>query len=96
LADGLSVGLTPEAAVKYLDTNEGYCSISVGIIHALPYGLEVRIDKSDPDHAYICNLPLMTTSDIHREKAILIARELARKSIGITCEPYRPSTSTQV
>ena len=88
--DGLSVGLTPDAAVQHLNFNEGYCSISVEAIHSLPYDLEVRIDTKDPNHAFICNLPLLTISDAHREKAILIAGELARRSKVITCDPYNP------
>jgi hypothetical protein len=87
-ADGLSVGLTPAAAVKYLESNEGYCRISVAEIHALPYGLKVRIDLDDAEHAFICNLPLETTSDASRENARLIGGELARKSEVITCDPY--------
>src|SRR5689334_18162330 len=71
--DGLSVGLTPDSAVRYLDRNEGYCSIETGAIHALPYGLHVRIDVNDPTHAFICNLPYMKISDELREKAMLIA-----------------------
>src|SRR5437899_12902471 len=59
LADGLSVGLSPRAAVEHLRTNEGYCRILVGAIHGLPYGLQVRIDLANHDHAFICNLPLM-------------------------------------
>lgn len=91
LQDGLSVGLTPEAAVKYLERNEGYCSIETGIVRSLPYGLEVEIDPADPNHAFIKNLPYMKVSDEHREKAMLIAGELARKSLVITCDPYPPS-----
>jgi len=90
IADGLSVGLTPEAAVKHLQTNYGYCSISVGTIHALPYHLEVRVDLRDPVHAFICNLPLLTISDEQRELALLVGGELARRSEVITCDPFIP------
>jgi hypothetical protein len=31
--DGLSVGLSPAAAVRGLLSNEGYCHISVGVVH---------------------------------------------------------------
>jgi|ERR1017187_229811 hypothetical protein len=85
--DGLSIGLSPNAAVKGLTENFGYCSISVGVIHGLPHGLEVRLDATDPEHAFICNLPLMTISDQSRDKAVYIARELARRSNCITCDP---------
>jgi hypothetical protein len=90
VADGLSVGLSPRAAVRYLRTNEGYCQILVGAIHRLPYGLQVRIDLADPDHAFICNLPLLSSSDEARERAIQIGNELARKSDLVTCDPYIP------
>lgn len=93
LNDGLSVGLTPKDAVKYLERNYGYCSLSVSRVHALPYGLEVRFDKADPNHAFICNLPLMTISDERREMAMLIAGELARASNVITCDEYVPNGS---
>jgi hypothetical protein len=90
IEDGLSVGLTPEAAVKHLQTNHGYCSISVGKIHALSYHLEVRFDLRDAEHAFICNLPLMTISDEQRELALLIGGQLARLSVVITCDPFIP------
>jgi hypothetical protein len=91
IQDGLSVGLTPEAAVRHLQANYGYCSISVGEIHALPHGLEVRFDLRDPDHhAFICNLPLLTISDEQRELALLIGGKLARLSVVITCDPFMP------
>jgi hypothetical protein len=89
--DGLSVGLTPTDAVKDLAENFGYCSISVGVIHALPFDLEVRLDAADQNHAFICNLPLRTISDQAAAQAIFIARELARRSNCTTCDPYRPS-----
>lgn len=91
LADGLSVGLTPRDAVKHLDRNEGYCSISVGVIHSLGFGLEVRIDVNDDNHAFICNLPIRTISEQTDAMAISIARELARRSLVITCDPYNPN-----
>jgi hypothetical protein len=92
--DGLSVGLSPMAAVKGLAENFGYCSISAGVIHGLSYGLEVRIDATDQDHAFICKLPLRTISDTAWEQAVLIAGELARKSNCITCDPYKPNGCT--
>jgi hypothetical protein len=90
VADGLSVGLTPKAAVERLETNEGYCKILAGVIHGLPYGLQVRIDPVNSDHAFICNLPLMTISDQAREQARLIGGELARRAEVVTCDPYIP------
>ncbi len=94
IADGLSVGLTPKAAVKGLAENFGYCSISAGTVHALPFNLEVRVDVDDQNHAFICNLPLMTISDQSRDQAIFIARELARRSTCVTCNPYKPNGET--
>jgi hypothetical protein len=89
--DGLSVGLTPKDAIKCLERNYGYCALSVAKVHGLPYNLQVRGDTTDPNHAYICNLPLMTINDEMREKAMLIAGELARRSRVITCDPYNPN-----
>jgi hypothetical protein len=95
VGDGLSVGLTPKDAVKFLSTNYGYCSIAVGIVHGLPFSLKVRADKSDPGHAFICNLPLVTFSDRHREEAMLVAGELARRSKVETCDTYVPNGCPQ-
>lgn len=91
LADGLSVGLTPRDAIKHLERNYGYCSISVGIIHGLGFDLEVRVDANDDNHAFICNLPIRTISEQTEARAISIARELARRSLAITCDPYDPN-----
>lgn len=88
--DGLSVGLTADAAIKHLQSNEGYCQILVGLIHGLPFELKVRIDPNDPNHAFICNLPLLTISDEARERARFIGGELARRSVVVTCDPYIP------
>jgi hypothetical protein len=89
--DGLSVGLTPRDAVKGLNDNCGYCSLLVGTIHGLPHGLQVRQDVNDPGHAFICNLPLRTISEITEARALYIAKELARLSQDVYCERYRPN-----
>jgi|SRR5271155_555903 len=90
-ADGLSVGRTPKAAVKFLSRNYGYGSIQLREITSLSNdGLHVRLDASDPEHAFICNLPLLTISDEHRDAAMRIARELARRSKVVTCNPFFP------
>ena len=91
LEDGLSVGLTPRDAVKHLDRNEGYCSISVGTIHGLEFGLEVRMDANDDKHAFICNLPNKYISEQTEAQAIFVARQLAKNSVCVTCDPYRPN-----
>jgi hypothetical protein len=90
LVDGLSVGLTPAAAVQHLTRNHGCCSIRVGDIHSLPYDLEVRADPADPNHAFIVNLPLGTLNDDRRAAAQLIAGELARKSTPVSFDPITP------
>ena len=90
IQDGLSVGLTPRGAVRHLNSNEGFCRILVGTIHGLPYGLEVRADPNDGEHAFIFNLPLGTISDAELERARLIAGALARASQIVTCDPYIP------
>ena len=88
--DGLSVGLAPEAAVRYLHSNEGFCRISVGDIHSLPFGLEVKLDLDDNEHALICNLPLKGLSDESTGNAIFIANRLADMAIVMTCDPFLP------
>jgi hypothetical protein len=95
IQDGVSVGLTPEASVKYLTRNEGYCSILVEEIHGVGHGIEVRRDKRDPDHAYICNLPFQKISDSSRENAQFIGRRLAEKSKVVTCDSYYPTPKGQ-
>ena len=85
--DGLSVGLTPRASVKFLSRNHGYASIRVSSITALPDNLLVRRDASDPDHAFICNIPLLTVSDASRDAAMRIAKALARAATAVTCDP---------
>ena len=91
IEDGLSVGLTPRDAVKNLAQNFGYCSISVGIIHGAGFGLEVRFDANDDKHAFICNLPIRSISEQTEARAIFVARELARRSVGVSCDPYKPN-----
>jgi len=90
-ADGLSVGLTPKASVKFLSRNYGYGSIRLHAITSLSDdGLHVRLDASDSGHAFICNLPLLTISDASRDAAMRIAKELARRSMAVTCDPFSP------
>ena len=89
--DGVSVGLTSRDAVLGLTANCGYCSLPVGPVHHLPNQLHVRPDLVDQGHAVICNLPFMDGSDKERELAELIAGVLARLSVIITCDFYRPN-----
>jgi len=87
-ADGLSVVRTPKAAVKFLSRNYGYGSIRLRDITSLSNdGLHIRLDASDPEHAFVCNLPLLTISNEQRDAAMRIAKELARRSKVITCNP---------
>ena len=91
VADGLSMGLTPKASVKFLSRNYGYGSIRLQAITSLSDdALYVRLDASDSEHAFICNLPLPTISDENRDAAMRIAKELARRSEVITCDPFFP------
>lgn len=93
VADGLSVGLTPEASVKNLARNEGYCSVPSGAVYSMQDGLSVRLDDADSNHAFICNLPLLTDSDDARHDAIRIAKALARASTVVTCNPFVPEAN---
>jgi len=89
--DGISVGLTPENAVADLDTNYGYCKLSVGRVHALPYQLRIRVDPQFAGHALIHNVPCIDSpNDDERKEASLIAGELARVAELVTNEPFYP------
>jgi len=91
-ADGLSVGVSPEACVAELTTNYGYCRLQVGKIHGLAHGLEVRLDPQREGHALIHNLPCIDSGDENeRKKAELIAGKLARCAELVTDEPYYPT-----
>jgi hypothetical protein len=91
-ADGLSVGTTPEHSVQGLDNNCGYCRVSVEAIHGLPYNLVVRADPLHDGHALIENMPCIDSdNDADRQRAELIAGELARIAELITSEPYNPT-----
>jgi hypothetical protein len=86
--DGLSLGLTPLAAVSGLEVNYGYCSVSVGAIHRLPYGLSVRPDLDNPDHILLCKVPFFTGLDREIGEAEEVAGALARISKAETCDHY--------
>jgi hypothetical protein len=88
--DGLSLGMTPEAAVSGLTDNFGYCSISVDAIRSLPYKLEVRPYITEPSHLVLCNLPFFIAEDDERGLASEIASSLAKKSSVVTCDHYPP------
>jgi transposase-like protein len=73
-----------------LEINYGYCSISVGEIHKLKYGLEVRHDPGAPGHVLLCNVPFLIGTDEERRKAAEIAGALARISKVETCDHFQP------
>jgi hypothetical protein len=86
--DGLSLGLTPQAAIEGLSRNFGYCSILVGDIHRLPYGLEVRAVVNHPGHILILKVPCIDGGDDERADAAEIANKLAKLSTLVTCDSY--------
>jgi hypothetical protein len=89
--DGLSLGTTAEIAALMLNANHGYCSILTGDIHALPYGLDVRLDADHEGHVLLLNIPCIDSdNDEERKQAELIAGELRRKSVFVTSEPFYP------
>jgi hypothetical protein len=89
--DGLSLGKTPESAVAGLGINYGYCSISVGFIHSLRYGLKVKPDLDNPGHLVLCGLPCIDSeSDEERGIASEIAGKLAKNSELKTSDHYPP------
>jgi hypothetical protein len=88
--DGLSLGATPLAAVSQLQINYGYCSVSVGAIHRLPYGLRVCPDLDDTNHILLCNVPVFDGLNGDRGIAEEVAGALARISKAETCDYYPP------
>jgi len=94
--DGLSVGLTPDDAVAGLATNFGYCRLPVGPVHALPHGMLIRPDLDLLGHALISNVPCIDGTNEERERAMLIAGHLARLSVVVTCDLYRPGATPVV
>jgi len=91
--DGVSLGRTPDAAVAHLEYNHGYCSLNVGRVHTMPYGLQVRSDPKDNLHALIHNVPFIDSPDDEERKAAeVIAGALARTAVLVTNEPYIPVT----
>lgn len=94
-ADGLSMGRTPLAAVAGLETNYGYCSISVGAIHGLPYNIKACPRLDDPDHILLCNIPYLMESDRERGMAQEIAGRLAKLSKVETCDAFPPKKAAE-
>jgi hypothetical protein len=86
--DGLSVGVTPQDAVRNLRENYGVSGLSVERIHNLGRGLEVRADIGMIGHALICGLPFV---ELNRELAEAIAQELVAISRVVYAEPYAPN-----
>jgi hypothetical protein len=90
--DGISVGLSPDDAVNRLNTNFGYASLSVQAVIGIPgAGLEVRLTPVLPGHAAICNVPFINGNDEERERARLLAGQLARISICATADSHQPA-----
>lgn len=75
--DGLSLALTAADSVNGLNRNYGVIRITVGAIHGLNAGLEVRRDTTDPTHVLIRNLPCMHRDDQEKERALKLSAELA-------------------
>lgn len=78
--DGLSLALTPAESIRYLEKNHGIIRISVGEIHQLGRGLEVRFDTATPLHVLIRNLPCMDRTSGEKELALAVSAELAMKA----------------
>lgn len=89
--DGLSLGLTPEDAIAGLSRNFGYCSVTVGDIHKLPYGLEVRAVKNQPGHVLLLKMPCIDGDDDQRADAAEISNKLAKISVLQSCDSYPPT-----
>ena len=78
--DGLSLALTMVDSVRHFKRgNFGALSITVGDIHGLNRGLEVRFDLQQPGHIIIRNVPCMDRPH-EMQAANEIAAELASKA----------------
>jgi hypothetical protein len=86
--DGLSVGMTPEDAVRNLNKNHGVGAVYVFAINLLRRQLEVRYDPEEAGHALIHGLPFV---EIDRALAEDIGWELARISRVVYCESFTPA-----
>lgn len=84
--DGLSLGLTAEHAVHDLE-NFGVIAAIVRDIHAVPRGLEVRIDPDLAGHALLHGLPYKHENEQLAED---IAWELVRISHIVYNTSYYP------
>jgi len=89
-ADGISLGDSPSSAVAHLSRNFGFCSVTVGRIHGLPYGLKVCPDLDDPGHILLCGVPCLIANDDERGRASEIANALAKISTVESLEHYPP------
>jgi hypothetical protein len=72
--DGLSLGITPKHCVSGLKRNHGYCSMTAGTFHRLPYGLEARPDTVKPGHVIVVNYPFIDSDDDEERR---VAQELS-------------------
>jgi hypothetical protein len=93
--DGISMAETPADAVAGLAVNYGYCSIQVGAIHSLPYGLKVCRNLDEPGHVLLCGVPFLMESEKDRGDAAEIAGALAKIATIVTCDHWPPKQTTQ-
>jgi hypothetical protein len=96
--DGLSLAFTALHSIRDLKKNHGIIRISVGAIHRINRGLEVRFDTTDPSHAIIRNLPCMDRGSEEKEQALAVSAELAAVAeiesaspVPKTSQPAQPS-----
>jgi hypothetical protein len=78
--DGLSLAVSVAESIRYLTKNHGVIRILVGDIHRLDRNLEVHFYASDPLHVVIRNLPCMDRALEEKERALMIAAELAARA----------------
>lgn len=75
--DGLSLALSAADSVSHFQKNHGAIRITVGAVHGLGRGLEVRFDTTDQTHVIIRNLPCMDREPDEKEMALIVSSELA-------------------
>lgn len=83
----LSLGLTPASAIDELRENHGIARLSVLAVHQLPHGLTIGPDPENDTKACLYGLPMFSTEEQQRGRAVTMATDLARISVIVTPPP---------
>lgn len=83
----LSVGRTAQSAIEDLHENHGVARLSVHDVHQLPHSLTVREDPESNSKAYLHGLPMFSTEQQQRGRAVTMATDLAHISVIVAPAP---------